>query len=163
MLDGNRAFADIKPLLAEDVIYKDVARGIIYVGCERNVGDYLTAIAGRAIFPHSIFPLSKYPGFFEDLIECLLAIEELESLAIIGYEAKDPSVVVRNLLVIVGLIRLTIADAIVIGVFEEEKTIKFVLGFGKYRFHHIVVVTNCGSDVMIVDVEKEIIHKSERA
>ena len=163
MLDGNRAFADIKPLLAEDVIYKDVARGIIYVGCERNVGDYLTAIAGRAIFPHSIFPLSKYPGLFEDLIECLLAIEELESLAIIGYEAKDPSVVVRNVIIIVGLIRLTIADAIVIGVFEEEKTIKFVLGFGKYRFHHIVFVTNCGSDVMIVDVEKEIIHKSERA
>lgn len=115
------------------------------------------------ILPHSIFPLSKYPGFFEDLIECLLAIEELESLAIIGYEAKDPSVVVRNLLIIVELIRFTIADAIVIGVFEEEKTIKFVLGFGKYRFHHIVVVTNCGSDVMIVDVEKEIIHKSERA
>ena len=163
MLDGNRAFADIKPLLAEDVIYKDVARGIIYVGSERNVGDYLTAIAGLSIFPHSIFPLSKYPGFFEDLIECLLAIEELESLAIIGYEAKDPSVIVRNLLIIVGLIRLTIADAIVIGVFEEEKTIKFVLGFGKYRFHHIVVVTNCGSDVMTVDVEKEIIHKSERA
>lgn len=42
MLDGNRAFADIKFLVTEDVIHKYVARGIIYVGCEGNVGGYLT-------------------------------------------------------------------------------------------------------------------------
>ncbi len=59
MLDGNRAFADIKPLLAEDVIYKDVARGIIYVGCEGNVGGYLTVTAGRSIFPCSIYVLPE--------------------------------------------------------------------------------------------------------
>ena len=59
MLDGNRAFADIKPLLAEDVIHKDVARGIIYVGCERNVGGNLTVTAGRSIFPCSIYVLPE--------------------------------------------------------------------------------------------------------
>lgn len=59
MLDGNRAFADIKPLLAEDVIHKYVARGIIYVGCEGNVGDYLTVTAGRSIFPRSISPIPE--------------------------------------------------------------------------------------------------------
>lgn len=59
MLDGNRAFADIKPLLAEDVIHKYVARGIIYVGCEGNVGGYLTVTAGPSIFLRSISPIPE--------------------------------------------------------------------------------------------------------
>ena len=59
MLDGNRAFADVKSLLAEDVIHKYVARGIIYIGCEGNVGGYLTVTAGRSIFLRSISPIPE--------------------------------------------------------------------------------------------------------
>ena len=158
MFDGHGTFAHIEAFVFEHIFDKDVARGVIYVGGEGDVGGHLAAGAGYTVIARGFAPFIEDAGFFEEVADGLLAVVEREGFGVFGHESEHLTETMGFAFEIGVFVSISVEHTVIFRVFAEEEFEVFVFRFGTNRFHHVIVVAHGGNNVVSVDIEKKIIH-----